>query len=118
MSNLSQENLQGQMDIWDHIQPDTVYNFVLLTDRIVFTKAGDNFVTGLLSKHIFQTGFAKDLRFAGQVKFLSGYPRRIIVNNASGSYRPGDELLPSIREFFQSVLKWGPTQTVNFRVVF
>jgi hypothetical protein len=95
-------------DLYDVLRTDSEnypnkYNFVVTSRGLTLMKIGIKmkYVDWILSKHVLNSGYAKDVHFAGE--FWKGEDGSIYVNGNSGTYKPTNEDLTHVVEMLQEI---------------
>ena len=92
--------------LFDEFLINHKYNFVLLGDgRLVFSRIPHSklkYPYRLLSKHVGLAKRSSNVRFAGEIK-KDDDGETLLINNASGTYRPDDKMVPDAVAYFQRI---------------
>jgi hypothetical protein len=82
------------------------FTFVVSDHEFIFTYTGRTPWTALKSKHMLLAHTAAKIRCAGEIYYHKADTQEfLVVENASGSYRPGPELMAAMLEFLRAQLQ-------------
>jgi hypothetical protein len=79
------------------------FTYVLLDDVMRFSETGAAFFSDFMSKHAMHSNASVQVRFAGEFHIQKNDGKfKLVIDNNSGTYAPDKNLLPKLRELFET----------------
>ena len=97
-----------------------MFTYCLMESKLYLAETGAHFFRDMRSKHAMHCSAAEEVVYAGELHFRRGPPGsdeppiRLIVDNNSGTYAPGQEDLPRVAEVFRRNFPGLPVQALHF----
>lgn len=98
-----------------------MFTYVLMENKLYLAETGAHFFRDMRSKHAMHCSGAEEVVYAGELHFRRGPPGsdepaiRLVVDNNSGTYAPGQEDLPRVAEVFRRNFPGLPVQALDFQ---
>lgn len=96
-------DLQGQ-DFLNLLDPSAKYSYVLTSQHLILAEISRNKKTKFFSKHVFLSGFANSVRYAGEAWLSLNEGRDMTIDNNSGTYKPVKTKLNDVAILLSSLL--------------
>lgn len=84
-----------------------MFTYVLMENRLFMAETGAKFFRDMMSKHAMHSSASTEVVYAGELHFRhvedgsNERDFRLVIDNNSGTYAPGKEDLPKVKEVFE-----------------